>query len=101
MIAQHVHHTDLRDGHLEEIGALRHTGSHEQTTIRATNDRQSLLAGITLTDQILGRTDKVVEHVLLLQLRTCLMPFFTIFISATQVHLSIDTALLEERDTER
>ena len=99
MIAQHIHHTHLRNRHLEKLRTLRHAGTHQQTTIRAAHNRQFLLAGITLTDQIFCRTDKVVKHVLLLHLRTSQMPLLTILITTTQVHLGIDAAFFKEWDT--
>ena len=99
VIAQHVHHTHFRDGNAKQFRTLCHAGSHKQSAIRTAYDSQLILAGITLTDQPFCSTDEIVEHVLLLHLRACQMPFLTILTTASQRHLCIDAAILEERNT--
>ena len=98
MVAQHIHHTYLRDSYTEEFWALGHTGSYEQTAIRAAYDGQLIGTGVILANQVFCGTDKVVEHVLLLHLGSSQVPFLAIFVTTTQIDLRIDTALLEEGD---
>ncbi len=56
-----------------------------------------LFVGIALTDEPLGGTDEVVEDVLLVHLRTSLVPLLTILAATAEGDLRIDAALLQER----
>ena len=98
MVAQHVHDTDLRDGHAEQVGPLRHAGADEQSAVGAAHDGQLLLRRVSLSDEMFGSADEVVEHVLLLHLRTCQMPFLAILAAPSQIHLGVDASALEEGD---
>ena len=98
MVAQHVHHTYLWDGDAKQFWPLGHTGTNEQAAVRAADDGQLVLTRIALADQPLGSTDEVVEHVLLLHLRTSQVPLLTILTATSQRHLCIDAAILEEGD---
>ena len=96
MIAQHVHHANLWDGYAEEVGALRHAGTYQQSAVRTAHDGYLVVGGVFLADEPLGSPDEVVEDVLLLHLRTCQMPLLTILATAAQRHLCVDATLLEE-----
>ena len=96
MVAQHIHDTYLWNGHAEEVGALRHARSHQQPAVGAADDGYLLLGGITLLNQVFSRSDEVVEDILLLHLRSCLVPLLTILATTSEVYLHIDTALLQE-----
>ena len=97
MVAQHVHHAHHRHGHLEELGALCHAGTHQQTAVAATHDGQFVAVGVFLLDQVFGRGNEVVEHVLFVHLGAGDVPLLAIFVAATQTGHHIDAALLQER----
>ena len=99
MVAQHIHHTHFRYAHLEEVRALRHAGSHEQTAVAAAHDGEMLLVCILVADKPFAGRDKVVEHVLLAHLRTGKMPFLAILAATTQHHMDVYSTILQERHT--
>ena len=100
MIAQHIHHANLWDGHSKQVWPLGHAGSHEQSAVRTADDGQFVLAGIALADEPLCSADEVVKHVLLLHLCASQVPFLTILAAASERHLGIDAAILEEGDAD-
>ena len=97
VVAQHVHDTHFRDGHGEEVGTLVHDRAHEQTAVGTAHHRKLFLAGVALCNQELSRSNTVVENVLLLQLRTGLVPLLAILATAAKVGHSIHTTLLQPR----
>ena len=99
VVAEHIHHTYLRDGYTEEVGTLRHTGAYQQTAVGTADNRYLVFIGVFLADEIFSGRDEVVEHVLFLHFGSGYVPVLTVFAAATQVDLGIDTAVFEERDT--
>src|SRR3712207_3615500 len=98
VVAEHIHYPHLRNRHTEEVGALRHAGSYQQSAVRTAYNGYSLFVRIFIVDQVFGGGDEVVEYILLLHLRAGDVPFFAILASAAQVYLYIDAAVLEEWD---
>ena len=98
VVAQHIEYTHCGQADSIEIRALHLASTHQQTTIRATCDSQLLRRGVTLSDQILGSRDEVIEYVLLVFEHTCFVPLLAILTATTQRHLSIDTALLHKHN---
>ena len=98
MVAKHVEHANLGNAHLEEVGTLSHTSSHEQSTIASALDGEIVLGGVLLVDEILGSRDEIVKHVLLLQLCACHVPILAILTATTQHSMHVDAATLHERN---
>ena len=98
MIAEHVHDTHLGNGHTEQVGTLGHAGTDKQSAIGTTHNGQFIAGGVALADEVFGCSDEVVEDILLLHLGTCHVPRLAILATTTQIDLSIDAALLEERN---
>ena len=99
VIAEHIHHSHFRNGHTEQIGTLRHAGTHQQATIRTTYDSNLVFIGIVIINKVFGSGNEIVKYILFLHLRTCHVPLFTIFATTTQVCLCINTAIFQERNT--
>ena len=99
MIAEHIHYTYLRNGYAEQIWTLCHTGTYQQTTIRATYDSYFIFVSILIINKVFGSCDEIVEYILFLHLRTGYVPVFTILATTTQINLCIDTSILQERNT--
>src|SRR2546426_1581450 len=57
--------------------------------------------GVLVLDQVLGCGNKVVKYILLLQLRSSLVPLFTILAAAAHVCRGVNESLLEQRQSER
>ena len=98
MVAEHVHHAHRGNADAKEVGTLRHASTDEQSAIAATDDGEVGRTGVFLLDQILSSSDEVVEDVLLLHLRTRLVPSLAILAAATERSLGIDATALQERD---
>ncbi len=96
--AQHVHDAHLRYGNPEELRTLVHHRAHQQTAVRSALNRQPRRRGVLLVDEPLGRGDKVVEDVLLLELHPLLVPLFAVFATATDIRRRVNEALLENRE---
>lgn len=99
VIAEHIHHSYLRNGHTEEVRTLCHASAHQQTTVRTAYDSNLIFIGILTINEVFGCRDKVIEYILFLHLRTCHVPLFTIFATTAQVCLCIDTAIFQKRNT--
>ncbi len=61
VIAKHVHHADLRNGHAKEVGTLVDDSADEQTAIGATIQCQVFRRGVAIIDKVFGAGDAVVE----------------------------------------
>jgi len=90
--AQHVHHADCRKRCGKQLRALVGHGTDQQSAIRATVDAEVFAGGDALLDQVLSRADEVVEHILLAQFRTGLVPVTTILAAAAEVGDRVDAA---------
>ena len=96
MVAQHIHYAHLRNAHLKQVGTLCHAGTNEQSAVAAAHDGDVVLAREAVGNKPFGSRNKVVEHVLLLHLRACNVPFLAVFASATKVYLHVDATILKE-----
>ena len=96
MISEHIHNSHLRNGYFEQFGALRHTGTYQQTTVWTTYDGYFIRIGILIVDKEFGGRYKIIEHILLFHLSTGNVPLFTVFITTPQVYLCINTSIFKE-----
>src|SRR5690606_12818104 len=94
--AKHVHHSYSRQCHLEEFGSLRHRCAHEETAIASATNRDLVGVCILIRDQVFSRANEVIEYILFFLKHSCLVPFFSLFASATNIHNYIDAALLND-----
>src|SRR5574344_797579 len=97
VITKHVHNTHLRNSHSEQVWALVYTGTDKKSAVRATHDGTIIRRGIIVVHEILTCRDKVIKHILFLQLSAGDMPFLTIFVATSKVSLCIDSTFFEER----
>ncbi len=93
--AEHVHDAHRRQGDLVKLGALGHASAHEQPAVGAAGDGQPLRRGVFFADQVLGRGDEVVEHVLLLFAHAGLVPALAVLAAAPQVGHGVDAAAFQ------
>ena len=96
MVAKHVHHADLRHGHSEEVGTLVHNRADEQTAIGTTVQSQVFRRGVFIINKVFGASDAIVKNILFLQLGAGNVPILAVLVAATQVHLGINAAILDE-----
>ena len=98
VIPEHVQDTDGRDGRGEEFGPLGHAGTDEEAAVAGPGDGELLARGVALGDQVLGRGDEVVEHVLLLLEDALFVPRHSVLPSAAQAGYGVDAAHLQPQD---
>ena len=96
MIAQHIHNAYSRQTNLIEVGTLSHASAYKQSTVAATLNGQTVARCVLVVDEILGSSDKVVKHVLLLQLCASHVPVLAILTSTAQYGVYIYAATLQE-----
>src|SRR5579872_4614266 len=92
---QHIQERDLADHGTEQIGMLSERSAHEQSAIRATAYREMVSVGIFLRNQILSRSRKVIEYVLLFVQHSGAMPVLAKFGAAAQIGNGKNSAVLE------
>ena len=97
VVTQHVQNAHTWQCHLEKVRSLSRYCADQQTTIGSTTDSQFLLAGVALSNQVLGRRDKVIKDVLLLRFGASDVPRFTVFTAATNIGHGINAAHLKPR----
>src|SRR5262245_49999577 len=85
MEAEHIHDPDVEKGRAEQLGALRHAGTDEETAVGASADGEPATRGVLAIDQPLGAGDEVIEHVLFALARTDEMPLLAVFAATAQV----------------
>src|SRR5699024_1717965 len=98
VIAQHIKHTDLRDGHAGQLWTLRHGSTYQQSAVGAAYNSQLFRAGIIVIDQIFGGSNKIIKDILFLHFDALLVPACTIFTAATQIGYGKNTAHFQPRD---
>ena len=98
MVSEHIHNAYCGQTHLVEVRTLRHAGSYEQTAVAATLDGEIVLRCIALIDEQFGCCNEVVEDVLLLQLRSCHMPFLAVLSATTQNCMHVNAPALHKGD---
>src|SRR5699024_8966747 len=98
VIAQHIKHTDLRDGHAGQLWTLRHGGTYQQSAVGAAYNSQLFRAGIIVIDQIFGGSNKIIKDILFLHFDVLLVPAFAIFTAAAQVGYGKNTAHFQPGD---
>ena len=96
MVAEHIHHTYLRDRYTEQVGTLCHAGTYQQTTVGTSYNGDFIFIRIFLVDQIFGSRDEIIEYVLFLHFSSGYVPVFTVFTTTAQVYLCVDTPIFEE-----
>src|SRR4029079_7013646 len=101
MITQHVHHSHLRNGNLEQIGALRHASSYEQSSIRSALYCQLPTICVFIFDQPLTCADKIIKYILLFVKHACFVPCFTILAATAHTYTCIYSALLQKENNRR
>src|SRR6478609_11128502 len=97
MVAQHVQQRYLAHHGAEQVWPLRERGAHQQSAIAAALDRQMSGVSVLFGDQVLGCGDEVVKNVLLLLQHAVAMPVFAELVSAAQLNVSINAALLQQK----
>mmetsp|Transcript_2772 Transcript_2772/g.6748 ORF Transcript_2772/g.6748 Transcript_2772/m.6748 type:complete len:345 (-) Transcript_2772:1108-2142(-) len=97
--AQHVQHTNMCDHCTEEIRTLVGTRCGQQTTVRATTNRNLFCDRVLGIDEILSSGTEIVKDILLSFLDAGLMPVLTVLTTATDVGNSDhSTKVLNERN---
>ena len=101
MIAQHVHYAHRRQRHCEKVRPLGHAGAHQQAAVRAARNGELFSRRIPFPYQIFGRSDEVVEHVLLVFEHACTVPLLAVLSSSAKIDLDVHAALLHEKYVRR
>ena len=91
---QHVEQRHLADHRAKQIGTLRHHRAHQQPAIRPALNRQMIFVRIFFGDQMFGRGNHVVKHVLFLVEHPGAVPVFAELRAAAQIRHSINSAML-------
>jgi len=68
----------LTDGGAEEIGSLIGAGNHQQPAVGASLDGELLSASVFLRNEIFCGTLEVVEHVLLVEQPSSIVPLLSV-----------------------
>ena len=91
LVTHHVEQGRAADHGVHQIGSLRHHCSHEQSTVRATADRQCRWSAPSVGDEVLASGDEIVVHVLLLPEHSIAVPLLTFLRASPQVGDDIHT----------
>ena len=95
MVPQHIGNGDLADDGTKETGPLEHAGSDEQSAIASASYGELFRICIFIFDEPFGGGDEVVKDVLLFVEHPCLVPFFAVLSTSSQVCDGIYAAQLE------
>ena len=98
MEAEHVHDADCGKAGAEEVGSLGHAGSDEKSSIRAAGDGEFFLGGVFFTDEKFTSGDEIIEDILFFELHAGLVPFLTVFATATEAGHGVNAAHVEPGD---
>jgi hypothetical protein len=93
--AHHVVDADGRDHGMRELRMLRQHRAHQQSAVRAAEQRELRMRRVMLRDQIFARGREIVEHVLLFGEHAFLVPAFAIFLAAPDIGDGVDAAGIE------
>lgn len=69
----------MSDTNAKQVRSLIAASGDEQTAVGATLDYKLFARSILVVDQVLAGRDKVIEHILLVQQATTIMPFLAVF----------------------
>ena len=96
VIADHVQQRHLADDGPEQVRPLRQSGPHEQTAVGPALDGQVVRIGVSLSDEPLGRSEKIVEDILLVAEHARLVPFLAVLAAAAQIGNGHQASLLQK-----
>ena len=96
MELEHVHDPYVGDSAGEEVRPLVQACPHEKPSVAAALNRKFIRVAESLIHEVLPTGLKVVEYILLAELRTGLVPFLAVFTPASAIRDCHDSAKAQD-----
>lgn len=88
---QAIYLPNLSHSSSKQIRTLVDTRADQKASVGATLDGQTILGRVLILDQVLGSCLEVIEHVLLVQQATAVVPLLAIFATTSQIRIGEHT----------
>ena len=98
---QHIHHPHMRQNHAEQIRALHHTSTHQQSAVGTAFYGQPGGRGVVLGNEPFCCSNEVVENNLFVRANRLAMPSIAVFATAANVGQRKHPSMLHPHQTRR